>query len=103
MLSGASIHGLKAVQAMQPPYLISHPPAVVPKRVCAYGAASLTVDKGDKFIRMHRSIRDPVKTEYQKVTLESQEFHTHKYQKVVPARQLIRKPPHSHMLVIGDA
>lgn len=103
MPAGASIQGFNAVQATEPQYFISQPSAVVAKRVCAYGASSLPVDDGNKLIRMHRAIGHLVKAEDEQVSLERQEFHADQNKEVMPVRQLLGKPPHSHVLMIGDA
>ena len=103
MRAGASVQGFDAVQAMEPPYSISQSSVVVTEGVGAYGTPSLPVDEGNKLIRVHCAIRYLVKAENEQVSLEGQEFHTDQHQKVMPAGQLFRKPPHSHVLVIGDA
>jgi hypothetical protein len=103
MRAGASVQGFKTVQAMEPPYFISQPPAVVTKWVCANRAPSLPVDEGNKLIGVHRAIRNRVKAEDEQISLEGQEFHADQHQEVMPAGQLFRKPPHSHVFMIGDA
>jgi len=103
MRAGASVLGFDAVQAMEPSYFISQSPAVVTKGVGAYCTPSLTVGEGNKLVGVHRAIGNSVKAEDEQVSFERQEFHADQDQEVMPAGQLFRKPPHSHVLVIGNA